>query len=210
MKLKTLSLAVLIAVTGCSSTKNISESDFIRNQKLSTTFKQDSIKIETDCSWFTIDKSKCEIIAIESTASTATNGNTDSNRRTALTRADMIARANIRYFIQEEINGTKFTSTVAKNVEKANDRIKSKVNSNQEVSMSEEDAAKDNNYILRENSNDTAYQLRENIRINAQGILRGFKVIKQEVTGPQEVTVTIRWDKDSERASDFMRRKFSN
>ena len=75
--------------------------------------------------------------------------------------------------------------------------------------MSEEDAAKDTNYSVRDNSNDTAYQLQETIRTNASGILRGFKVVRQEVTGPQEVTVTIRWDKESERTSNMMRKKFN-
>jgi len=38
--------------------------------------------------------------------------------------------------------------------------------------------------------------------------LRGFKVVKQEVVGAQEVSVTIRWDKDSERTANQLRKKF--
>ena len=72
------------------------------------------------------------------------------------------------------------------------------------------DAEKDTNHSVRENSNDTAYQLSETIRVNAQGILRGFKIIKQEVTAPQEVAVTIRWDKESEQVSNQLRKKFGN
>jgi hypothetical protein len=60
------------------------------------------------------------------------------------------------------------------------------------------------------NSNDTAYQLQESIRVNASGILRGFRVVKQEVTGNQEVSVTIRWDKDSEQTANILRKKFGN
>jgi len=40
--------------------------------------------------------------------------------------------------------------------------------------------------------------------------LRGFKVVKQEVTGQQEVSVTIRWDKDSENTANLLRKKFGN
>jgi hypothetical protein len=39
-------------------------------------------------------------------------------------------------------------------------------------------------------------------------VLKGFKTIKQEVVGPQEVAVTIRWDKNSEAASKFLESKF--
>jgi hypothetical protein len=74
--------------------------------------------------------------------------------------------------------------------------------------MSDTDAEKDTNFSVRENSNDTAYQLQETIRVNASGILRGFKVVKQEVVGAQEVSVTIRWDKDSERTANQLRKKF--
>ena len=76
--------------------------------------------------------------------------------------------------------------------------------------MSDTDAEKDTNHSIRENSNDTAYQLSETIRVNAQGILRGFKVIKQEIVGSQEVAVTIRWDKESEKVSNQLRKKFGN
>lgn len=210
MKLKLVAIGVMVALSGCSFNKKVAEPDLIRSQKLSTTFKQDSIKIETDCHWYTLDKSNCNIIAIESTASASTNGNTESNRRTALIRADMAARANVRYFIQEEVNTSRFTTTVAKNIEKASDRLKTKINTGQDVSMSEEDAAKDTNYSIRENSNNTAYDLKETIKINAQGILRGFKTVKQEVVGPQEVSVTIRWDNESEKASNLLRKKFGN
>jgi hypothetical protein len=70
--------------------------------------------------------------------------------------------------------------------------------------MSDRDASAS----VRQNSNDTAYHLSETIRVNAQGILRGFRVIKEEVIGQQEVAVTIRWDKESEMTSDTLRKKF--
>lgn len=202
---------MLIALVGCSTTKRgEGEFDQIRTQKLSTTFKQDTIRIETDCAWFTFDKSKCDITSIEAVGTASANGNTESNRRTALIRAGDRARANVRHFIQEDVSSTRVTNTLAKNVEKASDRMKSRTTTGEVVAMSDSDAEKDTNHSVRENSNDTAYQLNENIRVNAQGILRGFKVVKQEVVGAQEVSVTIRWDKESEIVSNQLRKKFGN
>jgi hypothetical protein len=211
MYFKIIPLVMLISLVGCSTTKRgEGEFDQIRTQKLSTTFKQDTIRIETDCAWFTFDKSKCDITSIEAVGTASANGNTESNRRTALIRAGDRARANVRHFIQEDVSSTRVTNTLAKNVEKASDRMKSRTTTGEVVSMSDSDAEKDTNHSVRENSNDTAYQLNENIRVNAQGILRGFKVVKQEVVGAQEVSVTIRWDKESEIVSNQLRKKFGN
>ncbi len=211
MKLAVIALAASLALVGCSTTKRgEGELDSIRTQKLSTSFREDTIRIETDCHWYTIDKSNCEIISIESIATASANGNTESNRRTALIRAGDRARAQVRHFIQEDVSSSRVSTTLAKNVEKANDRLKSRTNIGEVVQMSDTDASKDTNFSIRENSNDTAYNLQETIRVNASGILRGFKVVKQEVVGAQEVSVTIRWDKESERFSNQLRKKFGS
>jgi hypothetical protein len=211
MTFKLLALVTALSLVGCSSMKR-GEGEFeqIRNQKLSTSFKQDTIRIETDCAWYTWDKSNCEIISIEAIGTAASNGNTESNLRVALIRAGDRARANVRHFIQEDVSSTRVTNTLAKNVEKASDRMKSRTTTGEVVAMSDTDAEKDTNHSVRENSNDTAYQLNETIRVNAQGILRGFKVVKQERVAPQEVSVTIRWDKESEKSSNQLRKKFGN
>ena len=210
MKLLSIVL-VTISLVGCSTTKRgEGEFDPIRSQKLSTSFKQDTIKIETDCAWYSLNKSNCEITSIEAIGTASTNGNTESNRRTALIRAGDRARAQVRHFIQEDVSSSRVTNTLAKNVEKASDRMKSRTTTGEAVAMSDTDAEKDTNHSVRENSNDTAYQLQETIRVNAAGILRGFKVIKQERTAPQEVAVTIRWDKESEQVSNQLRKKFGN
>ena len=210
MKLLSIVL-VTISLVGCSTTKRgEGEFDPIRSQKLSTSFKQDTIKIETDCAWYSLNKSNCEITSIEAIGTASTNGNTESNRRTALIRAGDRARAQVRHFIQEDVSSSRVTNTLAKNVEKASDRIKSRTTTGEVVAMSDTDAEKETNHSVRENSNDTAYQLQETIRVNASGILRGFKVTKQEITGPQEVAVTIRWDKESDRVSSQLRKKFGN
>jgi hypothetical protein len=211
MNFKLLTLVTALSLAGCSGMKR-GEGEFeqIRNQKLSTSFKQDTIRIETDCSWYTLNKTNCEITSIEAIATASTNGNSENDRRTALIRAGDRARASVRNFIQEDVSSTRVQTTLAKNVEKASDRMKSRTTTGEVVSMSDTDAEKDTNFSVRENSNDTAYQLSETIRVNSQGILRGFKVIKQEVVGPQAVSVTIRWDKESENVSNQLRKKFGN
>jgi len=213
MKFKTIALVTVLALTGCSTTKSgEGEIESIRSQKLSTSFAREGIKIETDCSWYTINKSECDVVSIEAVGTAVANGNSESNRRTALIRAGDRARASVRHFIQEDVSSSRVTNTIAKNVEAASDRVKSRTNIGEEVKMSDTDAEKDTNFSIRDNSNNTAYQLTESIRVNAQGILRGFRVLpeKSGPTGNQEVAVTIRWDKDSERTSKILQKKFGN
>jgi hypothetical protein len=208
---KVVALTLVLALTGCGLLNKKSDKDEpIRNQKLSTSFKADTIRIESDCSWYNFSQSDCEIVSIESVGTATTNGNTENNRRVGLIRAGDRARAAVRHFIQEDISSSRVNDTIAKNVEKANDRVKSRSNNSDPVAMSDTDAEKETNFMVRENSNNTAYQLSESIRVNAHGILRGFRAIKEETVGPQEVSVTIRWDKDSERSANELRRKFSN
>jgi hypothetical protein len=209
MKFNLIAIATIIVLSGCATSKRgEGEIEPIRSQKLSTSFKQDTIRIETDCAWYKPFKSDCEIVAIESVGTASTNGNSDNNRRTALIRASDRAKAQVRHFINEDVTSTRVQNTLAKNIEKANDRVKSRTTIGEEVKMSDTEADKDTNFSIRENSNDTAYQLQETIRVNASGILRGFRTIKQEVVGSQEVSVTIRWDKDSDRTANQLRKKF--
>jgi hypothetical protein len=208
---KLIVCATVVALTGCGIFgKKSDEPESIRSQKLSTSFKSDTIRIETDCAWYKPFKSDCDVVSIEAIATASANGNTDSNRRTALIRAGDRARASVRHFIQEDLNSTRTQNTLAKNVEKASDRIKSSTVNGETVAMTDTDAEKDSSHNIRTNSNDTAYQLQESIRVNASGILRGFRVVKQEVTSNQEVSVTIRWDKGSEQTSNILRKKFGN
>ena len=210
MKLLIISAAVL-ALVGCSTVKRgEGEIEPIRNQKLSTSFNQDTIKIETDCVWYKPWKSDCEIVSITSSGSATTNGNSNNNRITALTRAHMKALANVAHFMNEEVSSNRVSNTIAKNIEKANDRVKSRTTTGEAVSMSDTEAEKDTNYSILENSNNTAHSLAENIRVNAQTRLRGFYALKQEVTGNQEVTVTMRWDKDSDNTAAQLRKKFGS
>ena len=206
MKLKLAAIAIALAVTGCASTKKEGEGP-VKTQKLATSFASEKIKIETSCTWRIFSKNECEVVAIESTATATSFGNTANNRKTALTVAEMRANAQVSEFLSKDISSTRVSNTIAKNLEKANDKVKSGNADNKTVEMSDKEAA---TISLRENSNETAHQLTETIRTSSQAILKGFVKINEEVTGNQEVLVTIRWDKDSERAAEMLRKKFSN
>ena len=221
MKLKLTALAIAIALAGCASSSKKEESadnkiEPIRTQKLASTFKAESITIESECSWYT-SKKNCEITGIEAVGTAATNGNTENNVRVALIRAGDKARANVRHFINEDISSGRVNRTIAKNIEQAVDRMKQRAPNGDTVAVSDEEvlkakqedmADKSTNFMERNNYNDTAHNLTENIAVNASGILRGFRVVKQEKIGPQEVAVTLRWDTESDIAATMLRKKF--
>ncbi len=210
MSIRLSVIAVALVLTACGTTKTSNDSETIRSQKLSTSFKEDTIRIETDCTWYKPWQSECDIVSITSTGSATTNGNTVNNRNTALVRAKDRALANVAHFMNEEVSSNRVSTTLAKNVEKASDRLKSRAKEGEVVEMSDKDADKDTNFTVRENSNDTAFSLAENIRVNARARLRGFIPVKQEVTGPQEVTVTMRWTKESDNTANQLRKRFGN
>ena len=205
MKLKLAAIAIAIVLTGCASTKE--GEGPVKNQKLATSFTREKIKIETSCTWRIFSKNECEVVAIESTATATSFGNTANNRKTALIVAEMRANAHVSEFISKDITTNRVTSTLAKNLEKASDKVKSGNNDSRTVEMSDKEAA---SISLRENNNETAHNLTETIRTNSHAILKGFIKINEEVVGNQEVLVTIRWDKDTERAADTLRKKFSS
>jgi hypothetical protein len=206
---KLFALTVLAtAITGCS-TAVTNSNEQIRNQKLSTSFVGEGIRIETNCAWYKPFKNDCEIVSIEAVGTAPTFGNTVPNRKNALTVAEMQAGANVSHFIKQNITSSRVTSTIAKNVEKARDKLNTNHGDHEPVEMSDKEA-RATNVSVRENSNDTAVQLTTTVKANSTAILRGFKVIKQEVVGAQEVAVTIRWDKTSERTASLLESKFGS
>ena len=205
MKLKLATIAIAIILTGCASSIGEGEGP-VKTQKLSTSFATEKIKIETSCTWRMFKPNECEVVAIESTATATSFGNTANNRKNALTVAEMRANSQVAEFIAKDISTTRVTNTIAKNLEKANDKVKSGNSDGSTVEMSDKEAS---TISLRENNNETVHTLTETIRTNSQAILKGFIKINQEVVGNQEVLVTIRWDKDSERAAETLRKKFT-
>jgi hypothetical protein len=220
MKRILLATAVALMLSACSSTKLTKAEDPgsitpIHSQKLTSNFKRKGIKLEFDCAFGTgafgmTDAmcSKTDIKAIEVTAYAPSYGNSENNRENAFRVAEMRAKAKLRHFIQEDVSSTQTKQVIAKNIEKANDRIKQRINANEEVSMTDDEATKETNWAVRENTNDTVQTLTETVRVNAAGIMRGVRAVDERIVDRQTVQVTIRWDKDSERASQFFRNQW--
>jgi hypothetical protein len=220
MKRVLLATAVTLLLSACGSTKLSKAEDPgsmtpIHSQKLTSNFTRKGIKLEFDCSFGTgmfgmTDAvcSKTDIKAIEVTAYAPSYGNSENNREQAFRVAEMQAKAKLRRFINEDVSSSQTKTVIAKNIEKANDRIKQRINANEEVSMTDDEATRETNWAVRENTNDTVQTLTETVRVNAQGILRGVRAIDEKIVDRQTVQVTIRWDKDSERASEYFRYKW--
>lgn len=138
--------------------------------------------------------SECNIVAIESTGTAPSFGNTTNNMRNALTRAELRANAQVAEFLNKEISSERVNKTIAKNIERANDRVRTGKADDTTVEMTDKEA---DNISLRENNNDTVVTLTETIRSSARSILSGFYKIDEKVVGDQEVSVTIRWDAES-------------
>jgi hypothetical protein len=192
--MKRLAISVAVAtlvLTGCGSMSK--STDKIVEQKLSTSFVSEDIKIETKCSWFGMG-SECNIVAIEATGTAPSYGGTVNNRRNALTRAELRAKASVAEFLDTQVSSTRVQTTLAKNIEKASDKVRSGNDDDQPVEMTDKEAK---NISLRENNNNTAVTLTETLRTSASAVLRGFHKVNERVIGDQEVAVTIRWDKGS-------------
>lgn len=220
MKRVLLATAVTLLLSACGSTKLSKAEDPgsmtpIHSQKLTSNFTRKGVKLEFECAFgtgmFGITDAVCsktDIKGIEVTAYAPSFGNSENNRENAFRVAEMRAKAKLRHFINEEVSSSQVKTVIAKNIEKANDRIKQRISANEEVSMTDDEATRETNFAVRENTNDTTVTLTETVRTNAQGIMRGVQVKDERIVDRQTVQVTIRWDKDSERASEFFRNKW--
>ena len=221
MKRLLLISAVSLFLAACGSTKPATRAQApgsvtpIHAQKLSTTFDRKGIKMEWECAWgtgmFGITDAACsrgEIRAIEVTDYAASFCNSEINRENAFRVAEMRAKARLRHFINEEVASSQVKTTLSRNVEKANDRIKQRIAANEEVAMSESEASKETNWAVRENTASTVETVTDTVRVNASGILRGLYIKQANIVDRQTVQVTLRWDRDSDRASEFFRNRF--
>jgi hypothetical protein len=208
-----ISTAIVASLVGCSSaptrTSETPQATPIQSQKLTSNFVRKGIKLELNCRWYNISCEGAEPTAIEVTATAPSYGNSESNRETAFTVAEMNAKAKLRRFIQEDVSTTSVTNTISKNIEKANDRIKQRMVNGEDVAMSDDEANKDTNWAVRENTNHITRTVTDIVRVNAVGILRGVKTIDESIVDRQTVQVTIRWDRDTDLASQYFNKKFT-
>lgn len=218
MKLTYLVLATALALSACSTTKKSETVESpsvtaIGNQKLTSEFKRRGIKIEYNCAWGTgmfglTDSfcSKTDLKSIEVTSYAPSFGNSEVLRENAFRVAEDQAKAKLIRFLREDIQTNSVTKTISKNIEKANDRVKQRLTATEDVSMSEEDASKDTNYAIRENTNNTTREFVDTVRNQAAGILKGVYVSDERVVDRQTVQVVIRWDRDSQNSARDIRR----
>jgi hypothetical protein len=217
IKMKTLIvLFTAILLSACGSTKKANVVDAapitsINSQKLETTFKRSGVKLEWTCAWgtglFDATCVKGEVKAIEVTGYAPSFGNSEALRENAFISAEMSAKEKLIRFIKTDISTSRVSNTMAKNVELANDRIKHRI-TGEEVAMSDTDAEKDTNFAVRTNTNEIVRNVTTTIQTQASGILRGIRVVDEKVVDRQTVAVTIRWDKDSEKATEYLQKKF--
>jgi len=206
----------VLSLVACSSTKKNetdpeSKSSSIITQKLATSFKRNGITLEWDCSWGTgfsqATCSKGNISAIEVTAYAPSFGNSEANREVAFGVAHDIALTKLNRFIQDDVSSSRVMVTMSKNIEKANDNIKSKIRSDEAVSLADEDPFPASNFAVRENANEVVRTVTESIRSQSSGILRGVRIVDERIVDRQTVATTIRWDKDSEKAVRELRKR---
>lgn len=219
MKLAIIATAVLFFSAGCSTPTapkagiEPGQITAINAQTLSSSFSRNSIKVEWDCMWGTgFTSATCletKIRSITVTGYAPSFGASDALRETAFRVSNDVALDKLIRFIKQDISSTRVTNTMAKNIEKAADRTKTRISAGEEVEMSDTDAAKDTNYAVRENTNDTVRSFTEVIRTQASGIIRGAQVVEEKVVDRQTVATTIKWDAKTSDAVRNLRKQFS-
>lgn len=223
---KTLVAVAILALSGCSvlkkDEKNTSVTstppDIIRTVKdenapkvqsrMSNNFPSQGIKFEWQCEISGKD-GKCvkgEPHAIEVTASAHVTGNTEAGRQAAARVAELRAKAKLRHFIHEEVFSSNTVTTLSKTVERVNEKANDSLN--EDISMSDEEAKRDTNFVKRDSTNRVVKNVTETIRANASGILRGVYVNNIQMFEGRNVVVTIRWDRGSENIGNYLHNKF--
>lgn len=197
---------VTIIISGCASQSINNDQKKITEQKLQSNFRKEGISFE-----WTI---RGELKSLEVVGYAAAMGNSEMQQETAFEIAELDAKAKLQRFLSQEIKTSRVTSTFSKNIEKANDKIKSNANSsNETISISDiesnNSSSRNSSSSERENANDVTRNLVRKISEEASGILNGVFIKNTEIMGDgKTVKVVIRWDPESQRASEELRRRF--
>ena len=217
MKRYACALLATAALTGCSSPfkgPGVEGAPItaITSQRLTNIYEGLGIKVGYDCKFMSgmISDSTCvrgDINWLESTAVATSNGNSEFVRNHAIKIASDKAKAQIRHFINESVHSQRVTSTMARAVEKANDNMKARIKTD-EIVVTDNEAIKDGNLAVRENVNETVRTMTESIRVEAQGILRGVRVVESKIVDKQTIAVTVRWDRETDRAAQQLHMMF--
>jgi hypothetical protein len=184
MKSKLVMVGVMLALGACASKPP--KVDTVREEELSTNFVAEGIKV-TSSGCGRVSKMfgrTCQIVRIDSTATSPTNGGTNNNRETGLIIACDKALANVSHWMSERVESDRTTRRVSQSNEISGSR-------ETQSSNREEGAGESSN---RENANDIKTEVTTVVRVNSRHFLTGWFTVEQEVIGKQEVKCTKRWD----------------
>lgn len=200
-------LATIVSIQlGCSSQPISTNQKKITDQKLASNFRKDGLTLE-----FTI---KGELKSVEVVGYAAAMGSSEMQQETAFEIAELDAKAKLQRFLSQEIKTTRVTSTFSKNIEKANDKIKTNsISPNEIITLSDNEVKNNNSENIssseRENANEVTRTLIRKINEEARGIQNGVYIKNTEIMSDgKTVKVVIRWDQESDRASEEIRKRF--
>lgn len=190
-------ISAAIVLSACSSTPKDDKPEQISDQRLVSNFTRNNVKLEWSCKWgsgiFEKTCIKGDIKAIEATGYATSYGNSEALRETAFATAHDVALDKLVRFIRQDLTSSRVTNTLTRNVEKANDTIKT---GTFPAEVSENDTGTGptgGNKSERNNVNETVRTVVDNIRTQANGIIRGAQVVDEKIVDKQTVAVTVRW-----------------
>ena len=205
LRIMTCMLTVAM-VTGCASTRSESDASKQNSQRMATTFKRDGVKLEWSCRWGTgITKATCvkgDFIGIEASAYAPSFGTTEASRESAFRVANDLALAKLAQFLSTEVKTSRTTNILTRNVEKTNQMLLSGKTMSGEVTFNddEDELAKVSNEQALQTEGRVASSVVEVMKIKSQRILKGVRVIDEKIVDAKTVSVTVRWDVDSDVA----------
>ena len=222
MKLTQIAILVPVFLAGCNTFSNkeevqkveVAPTQALADQRLSTSFRKDGVKL----GW----SMKGELKSVEVTGFAAAAGNSQLQEDAACNLAEMDARSKLQQFLNETVTSSRVTNTLVKNIEKAYDRTKQKIKGTEDEAITMTDAEADQiakkpkdtddgetNYAIRNNANTTVRTLTTKITGEAKGIQRGVAMESCEATNDgRHVRAVIRWDGNSAKAADQLRKAF--
>ena len=205
--LRTMTYMLTFAmVAGCAATRSEPDASTQNSHRMTTTFKRDGVKLEWSCKWGTgITKATCvkgDFIGIEVSAYAPSFGTTEANRESAFRVANDLALAKLAQFLSTEVKTSRTTKILTRNVEKTNQMLLSGKTIAGEVTFDDDETppARGSNEQALQTDSSVASSVVEVLTIKSQRILKGVRVIDEKIVDAKTVSVTVRWDAESEDA----------
>jgi len=184
MKSKLVMVGVLLALGACASKPP--RVDTVREEELSTNFVAEGIKVTSSgCGRMSqLVGRTCRVVAIESTATSPTNGGSNNNRESGMIVACDKALANVSDWMGLRVESDRTTRRTG---------LANEISQSKETQSSNRDEAASES-SNRENLNDIKTEVTTVVRVNSKRYLTGWYTAEQEVIGRQEVKCVKRWD----------------